>query len=161
MKKEERLRTLESKINDIIDELWQIIPETPRPNDMYIINTQDRVTHNLMTAAAYVRDLINRYDPPKKEVKPKPKHATAIKKFDEIDASKVARKVGWEMEACYELLRAAESSEGQMVLVSNDGMFSDGIETFEVGITMHATGDFKNHEGLTREEADKIFEGYL
>jgi hypothetical protein len=84
-----------------------------------------------------------------------------MEKFIEIDSNQVARKVGWEMEACYELLRAAESSEGQMVLVSNDGMFSDGVETFEVGISMHATGDFKNHEGLTREEADRIFESYL
>jgi hypothetical protein len=82
-----------------------------------------------------------------------------MEKFIEVFGN--ARKVGWEMEACYELERAAESSEGQMVLVSNNGMFDDDVETFEVGISMNATGDFKNHEGLTKEEATKIFESYL
>ena len=82
-----------------------------------------------------------------------------MEKFKEVFGK--ARKVGWEMEACYELERAAESSEGQMVLVSNNGVFDDDVETFEVGISMNATGDFKNHEGLTKEEATKIFESYL
>ena len=82
-----------------------------------------------------------------------------MEKFNEVFGN--ARKVGWEMEACYELERAAESSEGQMVLVSNNGMFDDDVETFEVGISMNATGDFKNHEGLTKDEAIKIFESYL
>lgn len=84
-----------------------------------------------------------------------------MEKFVEIDANSVARKVGWEMEACYELLRAARNSEGQMVLVSNNGMFDDNIETFEVGISLDKTGDFKNHANLTREEADHVFESYL
>jgi hypothetical protein len=48
-----------------------------------------------------------------------------------------------------------------MVLVSNNGMFDDEVETFEVGITIDKTGDFKNHDGLTREEADEIFASYL
>ena len=84
-----------------------------------------------------------------------------MEKFIEISANQVARKVGWEMEACYELLRAARNSEGQMVLVSNNGMFNDEVETFEVGISIDKTGDFKNHDCLTREEADRIFESYL
>lgn len=84
-----------------------------------------------------------------------------MEKFIEISANQVARKVGWEMEACYELLRAARNSEGQMVLVSNNGMFNDEVETFEVGISIGKTGDFKNHDCLTREEADRIFESYL
>jgi hypothetical protein len=84
-----------------------------------------------------------------------------MEKFIEIDANQVARKIGWEMEACYELLRAAKNSEGKMVLVSNDGMFDDYVETFEVGIILDKTGDFKNHDRLTREEADKIFASYL
>ena len=84
-----------------------------------------------------------------------------MEKFIEIDANQVARKIGWEMEACYELLRAAKNSEGKMVLVSNDGMFEDYVETFEVGIILDKTGDFKNHDRLTREEADKIFASYL
>lgn len=84
-----------------------------------------------------------------------------MEKFVEINAASVARKVGWEMEACYEILRAAKSSEGQLVLVSNNGMFDDDIESFEVVIIMDSIGDFKNHSGLTREEADRIFESYL
>jgi hypothetical protein len=48
-----------------------------------------------------------------------------------------------------------------MVLVSNNGMFDDEVETFEVGIILDKTGDFKNHDRLTREEADKIFASYL
>jgi|LakMenE01Jun11ns_1017448.scaffolds.fasta_scaffold9593136_2 hypothetical protein len=84
-----------------------------------------------------------------------------MEKFIEISANQVAGKVGWEMEACYELLRAATNQEGQMVLVSNNGMFDDEVETFEVGITIDKTGDFKNHDGLTREEADEIFASYL
>ena len=83
-----------------------------------------------------------------------------MEKFIEVFGN--AGKVGWEMEACYELERAAENAEGQMVLVSNNGMFDDAAEgTFEVGISMNATGDFKNHEGLTKDEATKIFESYL
>jgi hypothetical protein len=84
-----------------------------------------------------------------------------MEKFIEISANQVARKIGWEMEACYELLRAARNSEGKMVLVSNNGMFDDEVETFEVGIILDKTGDFKNHDRLTREEADKIFASYL
>lgn len=70
-------------------------------------------------------------------------------------------RIGWEMEACYRLLRAAENSEGQMVLVSNDGMFADRVETFEVGIWINSTAEHTSHEGLTREEAERIFESYL
>ena len=84
-----------------------------------------------------------------------------MEKFIEIDANQVARKIGWEMEACYELLRAARNSEGRMVLVSNNGMFDDEVETFEVGVILDKTGDFKNHDRLTREEADEIFASYL
>jgi hypothetical protein len=89
-----------------------------------------------------------------------------MKKFVEIDANQVRSKVGWEMEACFELKRAAESPEGQMVLVYNNGMFDKpGHEpekgTYEVGISMDATGDFKDHKGLTKKEADQIFESYL
>ncbi len=82
-----------------------------------------------------------------------------MKKFKEVFG--MANKVGWEMEACYKLERAAENEEGQVVLVFNNGMFDNDVETFEVGISMDATGDFKNHEGLTKEEATKIFESYL
>jgi hypothetical protein len=82
-----------------------------------------------------------------------------MEKFKEVFGK--ARKVGWEMEACYELERAAESSEGQMVLVFNNGMFNDDVETYEVGISMYKTGDFRNHPELTKEEAVKIFESYL
>lgn len=84
-----------------------------------------------------------------------------MEKFVEIDARQVAGKVGWEMEACYELLRAAESPVATLALVKNDGMFDDGVETFEVSIVMNASGDYKNHAGLTREEAERIFESYL
>jgi hypothetical protein len=40
-------------------------------------------------------------------------------------------------------------------------MFNDDVETYEVGISMHKTGDFRNHPELTKEEAVKIFESYL
>ena len=82
-----------------------------------------------------------------------------MKKFIEVFGR--SRKIGWEMEACYELERAAENAEGQMVLVLNDGMFNNNVETYEVGISMYATGDFKNHPELTKDEATKIFESYL
>ena len=34
-------------------------------------------------------------------------------------------RIGWEMEACFELERTAESEEGQMVLAMNNGMFGE------------------------------------
>ena len=40
-------------------------------------------------------------------------------------------------------------------------MFNDDVETYEVGISMYKTGDFRNHPELTKEEAVKIFESYL
>jgi hypothetical protein len=87
-----------------------------------------------------------------------------MEKFNEVFDK--ARKVGWEMEACYELERAAESSEGQMVLVSNNGMFDKpGYQategTYEVIMWTYADGDSKNHAGLTKDDAVKIFESYL
>jgi hypothetical protein len=83
-----------------------------------------------------------------------------MEKFIEVFGK--ASKVGWETEACYKLERAAESSAGQMMLVSNNGMFDKAaVGTYEVAISAYATGDFRNHEGLTKDEANRIFESYL
>jgi hypothetical protein len=83
-----------------------------------------------------------------------------MKKFVEVKG--MIGKIGWETEACYEVLRTAENEEGRLILVENNGMFDESAEgTCEVSISLHATGDFKNFDCLTREEADKIFESYL
>ena len=165
MKKEEKLAELEKRIEAISNELLELVPEGS-PMFPVILYT-DSTNHHLISAMSDIRVLIKHYqDPtPKSAITtkpvPKPKPVIEIKGFTEIDASRVARKIGWEMEACYELLRAATNQEGRVVLVSNDGMFDDGVETFEVGIVIDSIGDYKNHTGLTREEADKIFESYL
>lgn len=71
-------------------------------------------------------------------------------------------RVGWEMEACFELERTAESEEGQMVLVMNNGMFGEAeAGTYEVMIGSHHEGDGDHWFGLTKEEAVKIFESRL
>ena len=86
-----------------------------------------------------------------------------MEKFNEVFG--MARKVGWEMEACYELERAAEHSEGQLVLVFNNGMLDkNGYKakgTYEVMMWTYNANDSKNHAGLTKLEATKIFESYL
>jgi hypothetical protein len=88
-----------------------------------------------------------------------------MEKFVEIDAATVSGKVGWEMEACFELKRAATNSKGQMLLTFNNGKFDGpGYEakgTYAVSIILDATGDFSNHEFLTKEEADELFERHL
>ena len=88
-----------------------------------------------------------------------------MEKFVEIDAASVSGKVGWEMEACFELKRAATNSEGQMVLTFNNGKL-DGPDyaakgTYSVGIILDTAGDFSNREFLTKEEADELFESHL
>ena len=86
-------------------------------------------------------------------------------KFKEIDASKVAGKIGWEMEACFDLERAATNPEGRLILTRNNGILDKpGYKakgTYEVSIIKDATGDFSMEEGLTKKEAVKIFESRL
>ena len=89
----------------------------------------------------------------------------AMMKFKEIDARQVAGKIGWEMEACFDLERAATNSEGRLILTRNNGILDKpGYKakgTYEVGIVNDATGDFSLEEGLTKKEAVRIFESYL
>ena len=88
----------------------------------------------------------------------------AMMKFKEVfDAiGPCGPKVGWEMEACYELERTAESEVGQMVLVRNNGMFGDGYDgTYEVMIGTYAGGDESCSFGLTKDEATAMFESHL
>jgi hypothetical protein len=71
-------------------------------------------------------------------------------------------KVGWEMEACYELERTAVSEVGQMVLVRNNGMFGE-VEagTYEVMIGTCDGVEESCSFGLTKEEATSLFESHL
>ena len=83
-------------------------------------------------------------------------------KFVEIDAREVEGKVGWEMEAGYELIRAAESRDGHMILVYNTGILDPSTEgTYEVGIMYNTIGDYKNYDGLSSKEANMLFDGRL